>query len=55
MSGTGSFANARFEISRVEIEERCLTNHHHPKEKEIIEMSDCAKERRFDTSYWSVY
>ena len=46
----GSFTGSRFEIS---IDgSRCMTQAHHPKPREVIELKDCEDERDSDTTYW---
>lgn len=32
----------------------CLSQHHHPKRHEVVFPEECAKTRRFDTTYWKV-
>jgi hypothetical protein len=55
-SPTGGFGGAIFEfIQTYDGEDYCVTQHHHPKYGEIIEMYTC-NEARFDTtSYWMKY
>ena len=31
---------------------KCLSQHHHPKEREVIYMEKCSLARLYDTSYW---
>ena len=35
--------------------DRCLSNHHHPKAKEIVYAETCVKAHRPDTGYWVTY
>lgn len=35
--------------------DRCLSNHHHPKAREIIYAETCEKAHRPDTAYWVAY
>ena len=51
----GGYESTKFEITRKGRESRCLTQHHHPKEGEVIEMNDCARERRYTTNAWEFY
>lgn len=51
----GGYESPSFEITRVGKESRCLSQHHHPKEGEIIELNDCAQERRYETNAWEFY
>ena len=51
--GSRSSVNTlRFEISQIGQESRCVTQHHHPREREVVEMSNCDNERRSFTTYW---
>jgi len=45
----------RFELSKVGKEDRCLTQHHHPRAKEVLDMIDCVSERLADTTYWQKF
>ena len=45
----------RFDLRPVEFAERCLTNHHHPKEGETIFAETCQKAHKTNTGYWVAY
>lgn len=53
----GSFTGDRFEISQTLFGgvEYCLTNHHHPKYGERLELFTCEETRRDTTNFWNVY
>lgn len=44
-----------FELTRIGREDRCLTQHHHPRDTEIVEFGDCERNRRDTTSKWEFY
>ena len=44
-----------FEITRNGMENRCLSQHHHPREGEELSMRDCKAERRYTTSAWEFW
>lgn len=50
----GSFGGAKFELGTVE-RDGCISQHHHPKDGEIIFRMDCALTRKHTTSYWMQY
>ena len=50
-----NFQTNKFEIGKDSIPGKCLTQHHHPKQKEVVEMIDCAVERRDHTTFWEKY
>ena len=33
----------------------CLSQHHHPKDHEVVFPEECEKTRRFDTTYWKLF
>ena len=41
-----------FELTAGQSNEKCLSQHHHPKEREVLYMEKCKLARRYDTSYW---
>jgi hypothetical protein len=49
----GGFNNFRFEISPVGATNRCVTNDHHPKAREVVELHSCTGARNSDTSFWN--
>ena len=51
----GDFRGPRFEISPMTRPDRCLTQHHHPRDDEDIYIETCSRARRADTSYWNMY
>jgi hypothetical protein len=52
---TGSFSSDKFEISPVLYSEYCLTQEHHPRRGEYVEIETCERARRDTTSYWIMY
>ena len=50
-----SFGGSRFEISQRGFSSQCISNDHHPKAAEVIEMHSCDGSRNSDTSYWNRY
>jgi hypothetical protein len=50
----GSFSGSRFEISQAGTD-LCVSQNHHPKQREVIEMHTCEDARDDDTSYWTRY
>jgi hypothetical protein len=50
----GSFGGAKFELGTTE-RDGCISQHHHPKDGEIIFRMDCALTRKHTTSYWMQY
>jgi hypothetical protein len=52
----GSFTGDSFEVSQtIHGVEYCLTNHHHPKYGERLELYTCAEARADDTSFWNIH
>ena len=51
----GGYDSESFEITRKGREDRCLSQHHHPKKGEVIELVDCARERKYTTNAWQFY
>ncbi|CAJ1937996.1 unnamed protein product [Cylindrotheca closterium] len=58
----GSFRDIRKRNNRFELSQSlfggmnyCLTNHHHPKYGEPLEMYTCNEARRDETSFWNTY
>ena len=41
-----------FELTAGQSNEKCLSQHHHPKEREVLYMETCKLARLSDTSYW---
>jgi hypothetical protein len=52
---TGAFASDKFEISPVLYSDYCLTQNHHPRRGEYVEIDTCSRARRDTTSYWIMY
>jgi hypothetical protein len=50
----GSFGGAKFELGTIQ-RDGCISQHHHPKDEEIIFRMDCALTRKHTTSYWMQY
>jgi hypothetical protein len=42
----------KFELTAGQSNEKCLSQQHHPKEREVLYMEKCKLARRYDTSYW---
>eukprot|EP00339_Tiarina_fusa_P022745 CAMPEP_0117025880 /NCGR_PEP_ID=MMETSP0472-20121206/19074_1 /TAXON_ID=693140 ORGANISM="Tiarina fusus, Strain LIS" /NCGR_SAMPLE_ID=MMETSP0472 /ASSEMBLY_ACC=CAM_ASM_000603 /LENGTH=372 /DNA_ID=CAMNT_0004732719 /DNA_START=163 /DNA_END=1281 /DNA_ORIENTATION=+ len=51
----GSFSGSRFEISPKTLSNHCITQRHHPKEDEEVELEPCSQARDGETSYWNRY
>ncbi|CAB9518566.1 expressed unknown protein [Seminavis robusta] len=51
----GCFGCDRFELSQRGLDNRCVSNDHHPKSREVVEMHTCDGSRDSDTSYWNRY
>mmetsp|Transcript_15496 Transcript_15496/g.25117 ORF Transcript_15496/g.25117 Transcript_15496/m.25117 type:complete len:357 (+) Transcript_15496:77-1147(+) len=51
----GDFRGSKFEISPRGMGSRCVTQRHHPKADEEVELETCDGARRGDTSYWTRY
>ena len=50
--------NERFELGPVDVydgTERCVSQHHHPRQDEQIYAEKCGKAHRRDTGYWVAY
>jgi len=45
----------KFELQPEGNNDRCLSQHHHPKAKEVVYPEKCDKTRSFDTTYWTTY
>lgn len=50
----GSFGGTKFELGTVQ-RDGCISQHHHPKDGEIIFRMDCALTRKHTTSFWMQY
>lgn len=50
----GSFGGKKFELSTASAE-GCLSQHHHPKDEELIFRMDCSLTRKHTTSFWTQY
>jgi hypothetical protein len=50
-------ASEKFDMRPVTFtsKDRCLTQHHHPKQDEIVYVERCAVAHQTKTGYWSVY
>lgn len=53
--GTVPPVENKFEISPVIDADSCLTQDHHPKEGEMLEVMPCARAHRHQTGYWKGY
>ena len=51
----GSFSSYRFEITPKELPSKCITQRHHPKDGEEVELEPCTLARDSDTSFWETY
>jgi len=51
----GDFDGSRFEISQKGATDLCVTQRHHPKTGEEVELESCSTARADDTSYWERY
>jgi hypothetical protein len=51
----GSFSSRRFEISPSTSSNLCVTQRHHPKDSEEVELETCRSAASSDTSYWVKY
>ena len=51
----GGFATRRFEIAPVNDSSLCMTQRHHPKRGEIVQLEPCAQARGDATSFWNRY
>lgn len=48
----GDFDQGRFEISQLSATNLCITQRHHPKSDEEVELEPCTQARVGETSYW---
>jgi hypothetical protein len=51
----GKFDQSRFEISLKTYDRFCITQRHHPKEDELVELEPCEQARKGITSFWNRY
>ena len=51
----GDFGGNRFEISQYGFSDYCITQRHHPKDDEEVELEACSQARDGQTSYWNRY
>lgn len=51
----GDFRGTRFEISPYGLQSHCITQRHHPKAFEEVELEPCSRARLGDTSFWNRY
>ena len=53
----GSFDGPRFEVSQHSLSNQCMTQDHHPKAGEVVELHSCraARSKSHETSYWVKY
>lgn len=51
----GSFSGDKFEISQVEFENYCMSQAHHPKHGELMQMDRCANAIKDTTEFWNKY
>ena len=51
----GEFDEYRFEISQNGFNNYCITQRHHPKDDEEVELEPCTQARDGQTSYWNRY
>jgi hypothetical protein len=51
----GDFEGARVEISPKGKSSHCITQRHHPKKDEEVELESCSTARKGETSYWNRY
>lgn len=49
---TGDFDESRFEISQLGATNLCVTQRHHPKPDEEVELEPCTQARESQTSFW---
>jgi hypothetical protein len=50
---SGGFGGRRFQISPKGRRGDCVTQRHHPKDGEIVEIEPCATAQKGDTSFWN--
>ena len=48
----GDFNDNRFEISQPRNSDDCVTTHHHPKAREVVQMDSCGAARSHTSNYW---
>lgn len=53
-AGLGGFDQTKFEVRPVN-KEGCVSQHHHPKDGEMLYVETCAKAHRADTGYWNLH
>lgn len=53
----GSLEGYRFELSQMSYRDQCVTQAHHPKEGEIVELHSCklSRDANHQSSFWNVY
>jgi len=53
----GGFNESKFEISQLGYSSQCITNDHHPKSGEVVELHDCefSRSEESQTSFWEVF
>jgi hypothetical protein len=54
-ASNGNFAGNRFAISQDGLSRYCITQRHHPKEDEEVEMEPCSQAAEGQTEYWNRY
>lgn len=56
-SPKGSFDGPRFELSQRSFSSQCITQNHHPKAGEVVELHSCkaARSKHHETSFWNKY
>jgi len=47
--------NEKFDLRPSSYSDRCLSNHHHPKAREVLYAETCEKAHRSETGYWIKY
>jgi hypothetical protein len=52
---TGSFDGSKFEVSPKTLSTFCITQRHHPKDDEEVELEPCVLARDSQTSFWNRY
>jgi hypothetical protein len=51
----GTIGSKRFELSPITMNSHCLSQAHHPKSGEVVELFKCSQSRAVLTSFWEVY
>jgi hypothetical protein len=53
----GALFQKRFEISPITLANHCITQAHHPKSGEVVELQPCGRARALEqqTSFWNIY